>query len=244
MNRTFITGDIHGTHDWQKLFNFNAEYIFSPNKLDKSDVMIVAGDWGNIWCGYNHTAEENKNKEKLESLNYSFFVVLGNHENYDRIYNLPTKQAYGNIVWYEPKFPSIVYAQRGLVYNINGSKFWCFGGAFSVDLEYRQPHKSWWVQELPTQEEMDIGFQNIESNDIDYIITHTCPERFEPREKWLGFLDQSEVNKSLEKYFDKVWDTVGDKIGGWFSGHYHVDKSEPNGIYHHLYNSIVEISEE
>jgi hypothetical protein len=237
MNRIFITGDVHGTHDWQKLFDFNFD------SFDKSDVMIIAGDWGHIWGGISSTTDKYQ-KTKLQALNYSFFVVLGNHENYDRIYALPTKEAYGNTVWYEPEFPDIVYAQRGLVYNINGKKFWCFGGAFSVDVEYRIPHRSWWSQELPTQEEMDIGLQNLQNNEIDYIVTHTCPERFEPREKWVSFLTKEQVDKSLEKYFDRVWELKCDEIDGWFSGHYHIDKSEPNGIYHHLYNSIIEICEE
>lgn len=236
MNRIFITGDVHGEQNWMKLFLKNS------TRLDKTDVMIVAGDWGHIWAEDNTDAREKINKQMLEQLEYSFFIVLGNHENYNRIYELPTKIAYGNTVWYEPEFPSIVYAQRGLVYNISGKKFWCFGGAFSVDYIYRTPNKSWWKQELPTKEELDTGYLNIMDTDIEYVVTHTCPQRFEPREKWLGYLDQSQVDKSLEKYFDEIWDICNKSIKGWFSGHYHTDKAEPNGIYNHLYNSIIEIS--
>ena len=52
--RTFVTGDIHQTHDINKLTNRN----FPEQKyLTKEDVVIIAGDFGMLW-NYTMTKEE------------------------------------------------------------------------------------------------------------------------------------------------------------------------------------------
>ena len=44
------------------------------------------------------------------------------------------------------------------------------------DKMFRINHKSWWKEELPSEEEMEEGIKNLKSHDqkVDYIVTH-CP---------------------------------------------------------------------
>lgn len=46
-NRTFVTGDIHGLHDFDKLLDFyeNGE----GKNLTKNDYVIICGDMGCVW---------------------------------------------------------------------------------------------------------------------------------------------------------------------------------------------------
>ena len=39
---------------------------------------------------------------------------------------------------------------------------------------------------------------------IDFIMTHTCPYSIEPRDMFLGFIDQSTVDDSMERWLDEV----------------------------------------
>ena len=47
---------------------------------------------------------------------------------------------------------------------------------WAFDKMFRINHKSWWKEELPSEEEMEEGIKNLKSHDqkVDYIVTH-CP---------------------------------------------------------------------
>ena len=89
---------------------------------------------------------------------------------------------------------------RGQVFELNGSKFFTFGGASSHDISdgildyedenwrdkakeldkqgkymYRVKGISWWSEELPSEEEMENGIKNLENHDwkVDYILSHS-----------------------------------------------------------------------
>lgn len=40
-------------------------------------------------------------------------------------------------------------------------------------------HISWWKEELPTDEEMAFGLENLKANEdkVDFIISHCCPQQ-------------------------------------------------------------------
>lgn len=65
---------------------------------------------------------------------------------------------------------------RGQVYTIDGRKFFTMGGAESHDKIYRTEGKSWWPQEMPSQEEYDEAIKNLDAVEgkVDYIISHEC----------------------------------------------------------------------
>ena len=54
------------------------------------------------------------------------------------------------------------------------------------------------------------------------LLTHTCPLKYEPREWFLRGLDQSEVDKSTEKWLGEIEKRLIYKK--WYCGHYHGSK--------------------
>lgn len=40
-----VSGDIHGTIDWNKVFLF----LSNPHNYGKGDTFVIAGDFGCIW---------------------------------------------------------------------------------------------------------------------------------------------------------------------------------------------------
>ena len=58
--------------------------------------------------------------------------------------------------------------------------------------------------------------------DIDIILSHTCPYKYIPREMFISGINQSTVDFNTEKFLDKVEEKVNYKY--WYCGHYHTDK--------------------
>jgi len=232
MKRIFVTGDIHGEIDIAKLFNFQKKLKTLGDKYHETDVMIIAGDWGLVWALNPKNGDEVKYKTKLNSHGCTYFVVLGNHENFDRIEKLPVKQMFGGTVQYEPEYPNIVYAINGDYYRINEKLIWTMGGGFSIDKYRRTPGISWWPQEVPTPKQLAECWETYESGkrkDIDYVISHTCPLNFIPHDK-ATHLDPDEINQDLEIFLQRVYDDLSkvNKTFKWYFGHYHVDEVNKN----------------
>ena len=94
----------------------------------------------------------------------------------------------------------VILLERGQIFNIEGHTFFTFGGAASHDIPggaldrndpefeiklkerrrdwipYRIIGESWWPQELPTEQELQTGLDNLAKVDftVDYVITHCC----------------------------------------------------------------------
>ena len=54
---------------------------------------------------------------------------------------------YSGKVQIHPNAPNVIHLMCGEIYNIEGKKFFTFGGAVSYDKEQRIPNVSWWKQE-------------------------------------------------------------------------------------------------
>ena len=124
----FVTGDIHG------YFSDLSKRI-KTNNIQTGDCLIILGD-----AGFNFF-ENTKDvilKQRSNDLGITLFSIQGNHEI--RPENIPTyriKEWNGGEVWYEPKYPNLLFAKDGEIYNINGNKTLIIGGAYSVDKYYR-----------------------------------------------------------------------------------------------------------
>lgn len=132
----------------------------------------------------------------------------------------------GGIVYQEEKYPHLLFAKDGEIYDLNGIMTIAIGGAYSVDKEYRlQNGWGWWADEQPSAEiKARVEKALAENgNKIDVVLSHTTPLKYEPREMFLSCIDQSKVDKSTEIWLDKIEDTIDYKK--WYCGHYHADKS-------------------
>lgn len=206
--KIFVTGDIHQNIDIAKL----ASHRFPIGKtLTKEDVVIILGDAGLVW---NDSPEDKYWRKWLNEKPWTTFCILGNHENYDLIEQLPETTAFGNTV--KQVEDSVFYANTGLIYDIGGYKCLAVNGADSHDKEYRTEGKSWWSQERITQDDAAQAVISLASvNDkIDYLFTHTGGTEVC---RTLGY-----VPTPSDFWIDHV---IGMIEGDFkhFCGHYHVD---------------------
>lgn len=233
----YITGDTHGGIDEAKLYS---RYFKDSKKCTKEDYLIILGDWGYIF-EYNPSDVESDEKflavEKLHIRNklvserklldymftnkkYNTLVVLGNHENYDRIKKFPVVDKFEGKV--RKINDSVFILMRGEIYTIDGYKFFAFGGAESMDKAFRQEGISWWRDEECTPEQEEYALENLEKhgNEVDFILTHTCSvstlnELFQMNYVYSRQYDAQ--NKFLERVKQKV------DYKYWFFGHMHKD---------------------
>lgn len=230
--RIFITGDCHG--EFGKLQKFT-----DKTKYNSDDYVIILGDFGFVW--YNNDDKEHQLNTKalapFSRCNCTFIVVGGNHENYNAIESFyPIKEFNGARARYIRD--NIVWIERGEVFTLNGKKFWCFGGAYSIDKQYRKENKTWWEREQANDEEMNYGLDTVKCAP-DYILTHDCPH-------YIGYLVNNYgiyPNKTVS-YFDQVQYEL-DVIKccpQWYFGHHHKDDWHYKN-FHCMYKKVKEITE-
>ena len=212
----YITGDTHGHFD-------RVEYLCSRFKTTVDDILIINGDAG-INTGMKR--RDRQIKEFLSELPITLFCVHGNHEmRPEHIVSYHETIFHEGRTWWDPEFPDMYFAKDGEVYSFNGLKTLVIGGAYSVDKFYRlENHRMWFADEQPSQETKRIVESKIAlyRGDFDVICSHTCPERYIPREMFLPFIDQSTVDASTEKWLDCIHDLVHPKV--WYCSHFHTNK--------------------
>jgi hypothetical protein len=149
---------------------------------------------------------------------------------------------------------------RGQVYELEGKKIFTLGGASSHDIDggilelddpcfkkkkkeldkgwksYRINHLSWWKEELPSEEEMEEGRQNLQkyNYEVDFIVTHCASS------STVALLSRGLYKPDLlTDYLEKIRQTV--KFKKWFFGHYH-DNRNVNAEEILLWEQIIRIS--
>lgn len=251
----FVTGDTHGN------FNRFSTKTFSIQKeLKKTDLMIILGDFGGIW---NNCPKETYWLNWLNNKSYTTCFIDGNHENFDRLYNeFPVVDFYGGKA--HKIRDNIYHLMRGYIFDFEGKKFFSMGGASSHDIDdgilnpsnftninefkttynqwikqnkmFRVNHFSWWKEELPNQEEMNLGMRILKENDykVDYVISHCLPQE-------IVSVISNGIYKpdSLTKYFNELLEN-GLQFKHWYCGHYHFDK-DVMGKFHIKYYDIERI---
>lgn len=100
--------------------------------------------------------------------------------------------------------------------------------------------KFWWPDEQPSDETKKRVEKQLEKNNwnIDIVLTHTGPTKYEPVDMFLSGIDQSIVDKTTEYWLDTIEDKL--KYRHWYAGHYHVDR-KVNDKFTFLFNDIVEL---
>lgn len=251
----WITGDTHGD-----VRRFSVDSFFEQKEygLTKDDTVIICGDFGLVWNREEESKEETYWLDWLEEKPFTVVFVDGNHENFDRLYQYPVKEWNGGKV-HEIR-PHVLHLMRGEIFEIDGKRIFAFGGASSHDISngildyededwrekakeldkhhkymYRVKGLSWWEQELPTEEEMQNGINNLEKHnwEIDYIISHT-PSASVIALLGHGLYEQDRLTKYLEDVRSQT------EYKRMFSGHMHTNR-QVNDIDILLYEQIVRI---
>ena len=232
----FVTGDTHG--DW--INRLNVDSFPEQKEMTKDDYVIICGDFG-IW---DNSKREKYNLSWLDDKPFTTLFVSGNHENYDILDSLEMSEWHGGLVNFVRK--SVIHLMRGQVFNIEDKTFFTFGGASSHDISagilepddpnfkekkkhldkdpfalYRINHVSWWERELPSENEMEMGLNNLkkENNKVDYIITHS-PSTSELYLMGGKGLYQSDI---LTNYLEEI--KANTEYKRHFFGHMHCNKA-------------------
>jgi predicted phosphodiesterase len=230
--RIFVCGDTHGmTRDTQKL---NGRNFPEQKNLTKEDVLIQLGDFGWVWYALGANKEQEYWLDWLAGKKYTLAVVLGNHENYNIIEELPLEEKWCNQVRVLKRNTGCIYfLKRGGVYTINDKKILAIGGAESTDKSSRIENVSWWEQEKLTNKETKSCLDEIDKHGkvYDYVLTHTCPTKFVNR--FTSNLMKAKC--SVAAFLEHVNDVV--ECREWHFGHFHRDKALPDGKYRCHYES-------
>lgn len=214
----YITGDTHRT--------FGRIYQFcEQNNTSKNDIIIILGDAG---INYYLSGRDDSLKAQLNMLPVTLFCIHGNHE--ERPFNIPSYEErlwHGGTVYMEPKYPNLIFAKDGEIYDFHGQKYLAIGGAYSIDKEIRQLRGwEWFASEQPGEEikayveqQLDkVGWQ------VDGVLSHTVPKTYEPTWAFLKDFDQSRVDKTTELWLDEIEKKLTYQY--WYAGHFHIDSQE------------------
>lgn len=230
----YVTGDTHGR------FGRLQPGLYGQPQLTAEDTLIICGDFGGIWMG--DEAEEEK-LNALTKLPYTILFADGNHENYDLLDAYPVSEWHGGKV--QIIRPNLIHLMRGQIYDIEGKSFFVMGGAACHDVfngildpeepDFPQKYRrlraagrffrvkgaSWWERELPSEEELAEGLENLRKREmqVDYVITHCAPDTVQTAFSVVFGRNDYPQNR-LTAYLGELYDTVTYK--GWFCGHYHV----------------------
>ncbi len=205
----YITGDMHG--DLERLYD--KEF----RKLKRGDILIVCGDFGYIF-----------DNSKCEKQVINFFAkrkfitafVEGTHDNLDKINRCR------ETVWKGGRVHRIkgnlLHLMRGQIFDIEGNRYFTFGGGESTDKDMRVAQGFWWRQEEPTPDEMADGARVLDEAGckIDYIITHEPPALVKSA-ILLRRGDNDNMNK-LNGYLEEIGRSC--EYRHWYFGSLHEDR--------------------
>ena len=227
----WATGDTH-----RNFTRFTPAHFPEMMEMVKSDITIVAGDFGAVWHG---DRRDDIQLALLEDLPFTVAFVDGNHENFDALAKYPIEEWNGGKVQFIR--PHVIHLMRGQIFTLEGRTFFTMGGASSHDIEdgildmndpnfrgqyihllredqrhFRIRGRSWWPEELPSAEEYAEARRNLDAHGwtVDYIITHSPPTSFaailnRPRDELTDFLEEIHQRASYQR---------------WLFGHCHGDR--------------------
>lgn len=240
-----VRGDTHGQFAWM---NNGCLDNYKPEET----AIIILGD-----AGFNFYLNKYDSKKKAEvnARGYKFYCVRGNHEARPQDtscgYRLVYDEDVRGEVYIQTEYPNIRFFKDWGEYYIG--RYWVavIGGAYSVDKwwrlaragvqsktdwGYNNPKKTgWFPNEQLTKEEMDEAEGELQGGLFNFVFTHTCPRKWQPTDLFLGSVDQSTVDSSMENWMN----ILEEKIiwGIWLFGHYHRDRIERPHV-EQFYNDV------
>lgn len=191
-----IIGDVHGKY---------RRYHEIIREKDRHPYTIQIGD-----MGFDYSTLDNVDYKK-------HVLVAGNHDNYDKLENVPH-----------------YLGDFGYMVNFNKLDFFYYRGAYSVDRQYRTIGIDWWSNEEVKIESFLEARNLYRQIKPDIVITHDCPE-----EVCLLILDPGrKVYQNVTGYcLQELFNIHQPKF--WYFGHHHKSwKMEINGTTFQCLNEL------
>lgn len=232
IKKIYAFGDLHG--------NFNDIPYIIKNENIRDSILIFCGDIAMGFCKKEYYKQIfNKITKTLSTYNDIVLFIRGNHDDPDSFNN----NEYN-------RFKYIKLLKDYTIVSINDKyNILCIGGATSIDRTHRKERdkkfeilckaqhdislesyipKTYWENESPIYDECYID--SIKNINIDYVMTHTCPDFCYPNNKeglkyWV--MRDKELIDDLEnerKTMTKIYDRLiknNHKIITWCYGHFH-----------------------
>ena len=230
MAKVLVAGDIHGVRDIGPIEEY---FSLHEDEFTKDDYLILCGDTG--ICGFTHAGSE-QTREFLRNLPVTVLFCDGNHENFAELNTYPVEEWHGGKVHRIES--DIIHLMRGQIFEIAGRSFFVFGGAYSVDRDCRIKDISWFSEEMPSEEEYQEGWENLEKVDfqVDYIISHTGPIEVIAEMGFQSDDGAEHQTEELQRYVDET------EFKHYFFGHFHVDE-DIEEQFHCLMDRVVDLDE-
>ena len=229
-----VRGDTHGQFTWM---NNGCLDNYKPEET----AIIILGDAG---FNYYLNKSDDRKKAEVDARGYRFYCVRGTHEarpqdtlcEYEVVYD----QDVCGEVYVQKEYPNIRFFKDWGEYWLGIYHVAVIGGAYSVDKwwrlqrvgvqsetdkDYNNPKKTgWFSNEQLNEEEMAQATADLVNKSFDFVFTHTCPKDWQPTDLFLGSINQSTVDNSMELWLDTLKDKINWNI--WLFGHYHRDRLE------------------
>lgn len=213
----FVTGDMHGSAG-----RMHAAMEALGKRPEPTKLLLVCGDFGYVML---NDSDEHKLLDWASEQPVTIAFCDGNHENFDYLDSLPVQQWNGGLVHAVRR--NILHLMRGQRYEIEGNSFFVMGGAASADRAFRLTyqtmygHQIWWKQEIPTGEDYRTASDSLNRSafSVDYVLTHTAPERLIRR---MGYSPEVR-ERELNGYLDWVDEQL--TFRHWYFGHFHEDRT-------------------
>lgn len=230
----FLTSQAEGYEKFLELKPDGVESIYDIDEDPESGYLDP--ELFGIICS-RHTVDYTNAVERLNKKKYTLLFIDGNHDNHDFWGKQPVEDWHGGKVHKHPHIENCYHLMRGEVYDIDDKKIFTFGGALSIDKNFRSMGFDWWVQEEATKAEMDYALENLEKhgNSVDIVVTHTIPQSL------IRELDniKSVQNDNTARFLDIVYASI--EFKHWVAGHFHMDTRIEKANIDVLYESIKRI---
>lgn len=155
-----FAGDWHSNGYWaaHAIHRMHAQYPQVRTVLHVGDFGFIPGHQTD---GYLNAVDRACARTHIDRI----LVTPGNHEHWDNL-----QSRFAENPGQPVQFSERVWAlPRGHRFTIGGRSFLSFGGAASVDFEYRLIGESWWPSEFPSREDVE---QAIQGGPADMMVTH------------------------------------------------------------------------
>lgn len=207
--KVLLAGDVHADYSHFK-------YLVKTAVREGCAKIVALGDFG-YWPNSKGSAGDfvPRADQLVGKHGITLYWLEGNHEDFGAL------EKKVNLMAAEPQkmLPNTWYLGRGCQWEWSGRTFMSFGGAHSVDKEWRTEGFDWFAHELPSYEEQSFGLSRPK---VDILLTHDGPYGTVPfiDEDNDQFNDVYPENQENRKFIDALVGAVQPKA--LFHGHHHM----------------------